>query len=392
MNKYTTGGIILMVLMFSFTTAYGATFYGGEEYTLPKTESVKNDIYVGAAVTTISGNVLGDSLIGGGEVTILGETGGNLLTVGGTVISSGGVGGDALVAGGDVKILGFVRDDLRIVGGNVAVSNAVGGDVVALGGVVHLVSGATVAGDVVLFGDIITIDGTINGNVYAKGRELRINGTVRGTIDAEAKEKFIIGDRAVLTGGGTYSSKTEAEISETAKIQKELLFEKIIFTDKTPIRSFFKAGMMVFGSMLLLMALLAVYFSREGVKKLVSQTISLFWKNAGIGFIALVMFPILVIVLLFTIIGLPLGLLIGFGYITTLIATKLLISVVIGALAIKLATRSDDYRFDWLTAVVGVITLLALLLVPVIGYVIVFVVFLATFGSMLQIVRERLWS
>lgn len=385
-------GVLLFVAVFGTATVYGATFEGGEEFALPERETVRDDLYVGAGVATLSGNVIGDLLIAGGEVTVLGEVSGNLIGAGGNVTVSGGVGRDALVAGGDVNILGFVRDDLRVVGGNVQVANAVGGDVVAAGGVVHLVSGATVSGDVVVFGGLTTIDGTVTGDVRVEGGELRINGTILGSLDAKVQDGLMIGDGANI-GGGVYESAKEAEIDEGATVRGELTFEEVTRSDAPPTgEKILGFGVTTMALMLLVVALILVYAAKDGTRSVVSHVARSFWKSVGVGFVALIILPILAFILLITLIGMPLGFLLGLGYMTVLLAAKLATSVVIGALAIKLATRSDDIRLDWVTAIVGVVVLLALMLIPVIGFLASFILFLATFGSVLHLLKNRLWS
>lgn len=393
MKKFILLGILMVMVLLSGPTVYGADLRGAEEVKLPDGETVRDDLYVAGGAVTLSGNVVGDVLSAGGDVSILGETAGNLMVAGGNVIVSGGVGGDALIIGGDVTVLGFVRDDLRIAGGNVQVSNAVGGDIVAAGGVVHLVSGATVSRDVVVFGGQTTIDGTINGDVTVYGGELRINGTILGTLDVKVSDSLVIGKDAVINGG-TYKSAKEAQIAEGATVRGELVFEEIEIKDRAgaSFGSFFGVGITTIALMMLVVALIAVYATTDGMKRIVGDVQSHFWKNTGIGFVALVVAPILSLVLLLTFIGMPLGFLLGFSYMTAFLGAKLITSVVIGAIALKLALRSEEIRMDWLTAIVGVVVLLALMLIPLIGFLVVFVVFLATAGAVIRMLRDRLWS
>jgi len=381
------------MILFSGSVVYGADLRGAEEINLPKTDTIRDDFYAGGGLITISGNVVGDALIAGGDVSVFGETAGDLIVAGGNVIASGGVGGDALIAGGDVTVLGSVRDDLRIAGGNVQISNVVGGDVVAFGGVVHLVSGATVSQDVVIFGGQTTIDGTVSGSLTVYGGELKINGTVLGTLDAYVSEGLYIGNSANIRGG-TYESAKEAKIANGATVRGELVFKEITKkeTSYASIGSFFGVGITTLALMMLTVALIVVYATKSGAIRLVQNIQDNFWKNVGIGFIALIVTPILSFILLVTFVGMPLGFLLGFSYVTVLLGAKLVTSVVIGALALKFAFRTGDIRMDWFTAIVGVVVLLALMLIPIIGFVLVFIMLLATLGGIVFMLRDRLWS
>jgi cytoskeletal protein CcmA (bactofilin family) len=57
----------------------------------------------------------------------------------------------------------------------------------------HVPEDAVIDDDLVISGDIVTIDGTVNGNVFASGRIITLNGTVNGNLLINSNEANIYG-------------------------------------------------------------------------------------------------------------------------------------------------------------------------------------------------------
>jgi hypothetical protein len=381
----------VLLAIFSFSFVSGATLGVEDEYTLPKEETIRDDLYVGGGVATLSGTVLGDVLVAGGEVTILGRTTGSVFVAGGNILISGDVLGDVMAAGGTVDILGSVGDDVRVAGGNIGISSNVGGDVVVAGGVVHIVSGTFIGGDLISAGGLITVDGTVQGDIRAEGGELRVNGTVQGNINAGLQDGLVIGENAVVSGI-VYRSPKEAEISEGATIRGEVSFTESKGKDKSAIlgKDFLTAGIATSFLMLVVFGLAAVYFAKDGSYALVKSALSSFWRNVIRGFVVLIVSPVLAFLLLISVIGVPIGFLVGFVYISALLIAKMFTGVVIGALVLKLLSRSEELKVNWITVVLGAALLILIFFVPLIGFTALFIFFLASFGSTVNFFYKKL--
>ena len=100
------------------------------------------------------------------------------VTTGDLVVLSGDVAvrkdetsGDVVVVHGSARVAGVVRGDVVVVDGPIAVSGVVRGDVVALDGGVTLLSGAHVTGDVTLAhgGLVVQVGARIDGRVHRGG-------------------------------------------------------------------------------------------------------------------------------------------------------------------------------------------------------------------------------
>ncbi|MBI5291171.1 MAG: polymer-forming cytoskeletal protein [Chloroflexi bacterium] len=84
---------------------------------------------------------------------------------------------DGTVAAGEV-----VDDDLILSGEKVTMDGTVNGILIASGGEVTI--NGTVNGDLIVNAGIATINGTVSGNVFAAGNQVEINGPVEGTVFA----------------------------------------------------------------------------------------------------------------------------------------------------------------------------------------------------------------
>ena len=368
--------IIPLVLLLAALPAFGATLKGGEEVSLPQSENIKDDLY-----------------IGGGNVVVLGTVRDDLISVGGSVLVNGSVGADLMVAGGSVQVLSSVGDDARLAGGQVLVGDSVGGDAVAVGGDVKFLSSSTVRGDVVAAGGRVVLDGSIEGDARVWAGEVLINGSITGNVEIKA-DSIVIGEGAKISGDFTYSSPKEADISDGATILGETTF-----TERKPYKKDFPGAGVLFalgGALLfwkLLVTLVAalglVLLFRRFTHTLSIEALSNFGKNTLLGFAVLVVTPIGLFLIAMTFVG---ALVAGIGaltYFLVLLLAKALVGVIAGALLAQLIKK--EAVVDWKWATLGVVALQVVWLVPLVGWLITFAMFLVTLGALSSMAYRHIW-
>src|SRR5207247_572790 len=162
-------------------------------------------------------NLRDDVYACGGAVDLGADVRGDLVAAGGR-IHVGNVQQDVIVAGGKVEIDGDVGDDVRVAGGEVTIAHHVGDHVVAAGGTLHFLPGSHVAGDIIVRGGKVILDGVVDGAVDAGGGDVTLNGTVGGGVRATAKELHV-GDHAVIGGNLQYATRGEPDIRAGATIK-----------------------------------------------------------------------------------------------------------------------------------------------------------------------------
>jgi hypothetical protein len=151
--------------------------------------------------------------IAGGNVRPAALVVGDLYALGGRVAVEQPVQGDATLAGGSVMVRAAIGDDLRIAGGDVNLESSVGGELVAFGGNIALGNTSTVAGAVTLYGDHVTIEGKITGPLKLYAQKVSLNGEVAGDVELNARE-IELGSRAKLNAALRYPSDSLFKTAE----------------------------------------------------------------------------------------------------------------------------------------------------------------------------------
>lgn len=330
----------------------------------------------------------GNTYMGGGTVTDAGTVRGDLVAAGGTILITGPIGSDLLAAGGTITVTGDISGDARIGGGNLLISGKVSGDVMIGGGQVVL-SSPQIGGDVTVAGGSVTIAAPIAGNVRVAGGQLTINSPIKGSVTVHA-QKITLGPKAVITGDLIYSSSEVATIQDGAQVLGKTQFTKIENPNGNKISATALAAIFTFAFVAkLLMQLLAAFVFFWIFPKYAKEIAANFndkpLENLGRGFVAFVVAPIGALILLFTVIGIPLGLLTFIGFIGLVLFSVLIAPIAIGSLVQKWFMKSANFEVSWVTIVLGVAIYTLLSLVPFIGWIIQFVTVLMTMGIVIQV-------
>lgn len=362
-------GVLALVAL----SASASTFKVGEIYE-HKAGSIFDDIYIAGGSVDVTGDVIGDGVVVGGEISILGN-----------------ISQDITAAGGSIDIIGVIGDDVRVAGGNISVSSRIGDDLVAFGGLVKVLSESTIAGDAVLVGGTILMNGTVSGDLKVFGGDVTINGPIKGDVIIRFAKKITLGEDAVITGRFTYSAPEELQIPEGVVIGGEVTRIESPFTkfEKKDVRNIF--GFLIFGKFLILLvtSVLAVIVFKRFSSMVGGMAYTNFWKNALIGFISLIVVPVAAIILLATILGSYIGFLLFSAYMLMLLVAKVFAGIVVGALLSKWIKKEVIVNWKW--AALGVTLLQILILIPILGTLIAFIVGMASFGTVLVLLYRKMW-
>ncbi|MDG5778235.1 polymer-forming cytoskeletal protein [Haloarculaceae archaeon H-GB11] len=312
---------------------------------------------VAAAQTESVGNVVVEQ----------GETVQGLEAFGGNVVVRGTVQGDVEAFAGNVVIAetGTVTGNVDAFSGNVEVNGNVGGNVEAFAGNVVLGQAAVVGGNLESAAGTITVDGTVDGDARLAADTIALGETavVQGNLEYDGDLQRAEG----ATVGGTVTRNDDLEIGPAfgpaAASQFQIpQFVAVLY------------GMLV--NLIVGAVLLLAFpdFSAGVAERVQSSPL----RTGGIGLLALVAIPIALVVIAITIVGIPLSLagFVVFGVLAWL-------GSIYGryAFGVWLVSFADSEN-RWLALVVGVLVVGLLTLVPIIGGLLEFVVFLLGFGAL----------
>ncbi len=347
-----------------------------EDVTIAKDEVLEGPYITTGDNITINGTIDGDAYIAGGIVTI-----------------DGTINGDLLVGGGVVTLKGRVSDDVRAGGGMVTIDGKVGKNVTCFGGTITFGSDADIDGNVIVGGGTFAHLGNIDGKALIYSGDATLAGRIGKDATITAEEVSVL-KTAILDGNLGYTSDKEASVSAEAKVagtvQRTIAGRALAQAGVRTRKGFagvrFGVNFLSYLSMLLLGLIILKVAPRQttAVAKLIGEKP---WKSLGFGFLGLVLTPIAVVVLMVSVIGMPLAVILGGGYLLMISTSSLFTGLFVGQKVFAL-TNLKENAYAMLT--VGLLLLQLLLAVPTVGGLVRFLSVLATTGAILTLGREAL--
>ena len=302
---------------------------------------------------------------------IEGTVNGDAYVAGGVVEVNGTINGDLLVAGGQVTISGTVTDHIRAVGGTIRFSGKVGKDVSAAGGTVSFLGSSAVNGNILVGCGSLGVTGTIGKEARIASSDADLSGSIKGNVDF-AGDYLTVRQGANIEGSvmarvrekehvqiadGTVHGNVDVSLAEMQPVSHILGY--------SPWRFWVKV---IWAVGLLLMGLLLVFLFPKFIKGIGSMITrrpgeSLLW-----GFLGLIVIPILTVLLLVTIIGLPIGLLLLTLFLWILYLSQLSLGIVLGNRLYTFEGKTG-WNLFWRLAV-GVIVIQVLTYIPYVRFLV----------------------
>jgi len=296
-------------------------------------------LVVALALAVVPGSAAADTRAGGTVVVAENETVDGLTAFGGTVVVHGTVDGDVTALGGTVVVYGTVT-----------------GDVTALGGTVEVDDGGVVQGDLTAAGGAVTIAGRVGGDVNAAADTVTLTDTaaVAGTLSYDGE--LVSAPGATVEGGVVQGSGGFGPLPDIPTWAGTV--SSIVST-------------LVVGA--LLVAALPGFTDRVADAAVDAPGRS---ALSGLGFLVFV--PITLILIAFTLIGIPVTIL---GFIAY--AVLLTVGYVAGNYTLgRYILSIRDMENRWLALLVGVLLVAALDFAPLVGGLVQLVVFLLGVGAL----------
>ncbi len=335
-----------------------------------------------------SERIVGDIYLFGSSVTSAGQVTGDVVAGGGTVIINGAVGADVIAGGGNVSILGAVADDVRVGGGTVIIESKVGGDVIIGGGQVT-VGGEGIVGDVVMGGGTIRIGAPVGGTLRVGGGTVYIDAPIKGDVFIEA-DQVTLGRNAVV-GNITYTATKKLVQEDGAVVSGSIQYtprEK-----RTPSAESLLSAWAVgkFFALLACGLFLGLVFRRY-TREIVVAAVHRPFFELGRGFLVAIIMPIVSVLLLVTVVGIPLGVLGLLGYVAGLVLACLVAPIILGSVTHHYVFKKEGWEVSWQTILLGVVIYMVLGVIPFVGSLIHLVLGLVALGAMTtikwQLVKE----
>ncbi len=362
--------VMVLALVMPLGVVHAAEVQAGKTVFIGETEAITDNAY-----------------LAGGQVSVSAPAAKDLLAAGGRIIVNAPVSGDLMLAGGNIDVLSTVAGDVRIAGGNVTIAEAVGGDVIVFGGDVTLLPGATVSGDVIVFAGSVDVQGAIAGKLDVRGETVTINAAVAGPVSIHATRAVSFGANTALANALTYRAPSEATIENGASLGEQVVFTKqeMPAHDKSMVKGILAIlGVLMFVKFIgmLTTALVATYVFKNASLALCAEVMQKFWQTVGIGFIAITVTPIAIVLLFISVIGMYLGFILGILYLLALLVAGIYMCIIAGAFLSRWIKK--ETQLNWIWTLAGTVLVFLLSFVPIIGWVAMVLLFFASMGAVVM--------
>ncbi|HVX90683.1 MAG TPA: polymer-forming cytoskeletal protein [Candidatus Paceibacterota bacterium] len=343
----------------------------------------------GGRSLVVSDAPAGNTYLYGADLTLTAPVTGDLSALGGTLTVSAPVSGDALLLGGTVDVKKPVLGDVRALGGTVHIEDSVTGDVAAAGGAVTVdaaPSFAWVAG-----GKVVFTHGA-NGPVTVYGNTVTLSGTFTGNVKVIASDGLTLGQGTVIHGALEYDAPQQADIPTDAVVDGGVTYTGKSFLPTTQeARTFAVAGAGVFFlvriiAVIIAAGLIAGLFPRLAqavADHALPRSRSRFVLLTLLGFGVIVATPVFILILLASFAGAAVALLVGAAYLLLMLLSYLYAAVIAGGALSRLLVKRP--LFLWRDAVLGMLALSLVTLVPVVGWLVLLILFAAACGTLVSL-------
>jgi len=358
-------GVLLLLIIPIAIYANNSSFYLAED------EEYNANIYWGGESLEIQGKVNGDIFVVAGRVIINGQIKGDVVALTRDELVINGVvdGNVRALAGGDIKVNGEIKRALSVLAQRIYINDQ-----------------AKIGATAMVVGREVEMRGNIAGNLDGFTESLFISGQLTHT-NIEVSN-LVLSPTAELRGNLNYKSVVEADIQEGAQVAG--------VTDWQPARvrdnirdwniNYFSNFLLKFVSIFILGLVLIALAKKPAI--LVSKKLKEdLWKSVLWGLIFFVVAPLVAVILLFTIIGIPLAIILIIVYAVLLYIAKIYASLVIG----KLIAKQFKWKLKWQWALLlGLAIYCILASLPFVGGLVVMLTMWWGVGGILQVKKDYL--
>ena len=365
--------IAFIVALIGAPAAFAADFRTDTSISIGDDEVINDDLYLFGTTITVNGIVNGDLFAAGNSLTVNGTVNGNVFLV-----------------GQEVTVNGAVSRGARITANNATISGSIGEDLLLLGNSTGIHGGATIGRDLIATVASLTLDGMVQRRFAGKAQTVTLNGSVGSNIDISVEELTITED-ASIGGDLTYRSNEMAEIAGGADIGGDVNYEMVGEAD---IETGFSIDSVVPSIIGLIMT--AVYgtallliFPRLTVTAS-NQLLEKPLMSIGMGIVFLIVVPIVSVLVMITVIGIPLGLIALLLYGIALFSAQVFVGMTLGRLILSFFSDGNRRMIQFLGLLLGLLILFGVSFIPYFGpWAPLVVIILGLGGLMLAIGRLR---
>ena len=297
-------------------------------------EPIDDDVFASGGTININAPISGAIIIGG-NINVNAPIKNDLIAMGGQIYINSDIGGKIVVAGGNVNIKGNISTNAVIAAGNVQIH-----------------SPSNIGRDAAIAGGNIINEGKIAGNLTVRGDNFENRGTA-SNVDFESSE---------------FDTKDFAK----------------------GIEEFFRISRIIMAVGLLIVGILLVRTFPIPFKAVADEVRDSPLRDTVFGFAMIIASVILLFILAISLIGFPLAMILGMGFLTALMLSILFVSYSLGNKTFSMI-RKQKNTGNTVVLIVGFIILQLLFNIPYAGWLINIIAVSLGFGALLYSLNQN-WN
>ena len=339
--------ICTLILVVAPLSAFAATVHVGD-YFLKGKDTAPDDVYA-----------VGD------QVTLAGKVEGDVIAIAGKVFSDSDITGDVLFIGEEVTVEGVVKDDVRTVGGTVTINGLVKDDVVAIGSKVFVSDTARIEGSLYIIGGEAEVHGTILGEAKVLSSKFLLTGVVEKDLEMWGKASFA--QPARIGGDFIYHAKGKASAPVNVGIAGKVILDETKGARMHAPRALIGGLYSLKVLMMLALGFLLFFLARERSEEVLLEILPNFWMRVLRGLLIMLVLPMLIVLLIPTVIGIPIALCLAMLFIVLLLLSWAYSGILLGAWCERIFFKRSAFPLSYRPVLLGIILLSVISLIPVIG-------------------------
>ncbi len=368
-GRFVVGALI--VILTGLTIGYAFEAYNDSDTVLTEDRLIEGD-YIKAANRILNkGKITGDFIVAASH----------------ELSHEGIVEGDLIGAAAESKIAGLVKGDIRLAATNISIEGEINRNASMLANRIVQYKDSIIEGSIHAFSSHLDIRGYIGGDVSGANKSITISGTVKGNIYVYTTH-LIITEDAQIEGNLIYVSDTEQSINPN-QVKGSIEHR---YPSNTSRRDFTKQlqrsmrMVSIFSRMILTLSyLIAGVLITLAFKKPYERAVAILqerpWHSIGLGAAVLICTPIVAIIVMITVIGIPFGLIALALYGILLYIAQIPVGIWLGSRIL----RGEKSLVLWF--IVGTLILEAVKLLPYLGWLPLFCALTLGMGATLLMLR-----
>jgi hypothetical protein len=371
----------------------------------------------------LADTIYDDLFITGNKIKMDSYIDGDLFAFCQEIVHSDTIAGNFNSFSANIQVLGPVGESFRGFGYSINCNAPIGRNAMLFGNTITVGPQTRIGNESHIFCYKLIFQGELDGDLHIRADEAEITGHVKGDIDFEDGH-LKIGPEAVIDGNIYYKSPQKADISRSAVIYGETNWEEIesdksqdgggisfgkIFAWIFSARGYFMlmSGvsivalvfsaipwppilMIIFYSVIFLVSgNVLILLSRDRMLSTIDIIEKRFLPSLGLGFVIFFVCPVVSVVIIFTLVGAPLGitLLLLFGI--ALFIAIVYASTFLGWKFWEILGKKSDSKTGYLCYSTGIVFLIIISFIPYLGYILITAAIMTGLGGLATSLRPK---